>query len=500
MSAHAHPSKIEEYADYSPGVQTKWAQDMAYWKFDLNEAIQFLNQDFPIRKIDEELQKVIEFKAKKRKISEKDVILEFEKEMGVDNLERLDEWIKEGKLNNSSDKGRDYAIRIAFALKMTYEETETFLKMCWYDGFYMRDYKDVIYRHCLNDNKMSYKDAEKMIKDLSNIDKPNYDIDERAIGVGSATVFLDIGTKAILSGKKLKKYIEDNSKYFGSFRRKAYERFMEMCDQINEELNERYVENKEEYKKMNEKWDKNAEDIVDEIPEIIVRMIAENIAEENRITIEEAKEEAKVIVKAKSIAEVKELAYETYKAAYKNNIIGKDITYDAWININAQQYRGNKISGRELCAAIVKGIPEMRERGLGNVIKEAIVEYIPTRTTLGGIIKKTERDGKITKVNKKLLLLVWLSTADGDTEIFKTGHTVKDLTEHLKVIDEGLLKPYGMAALDPRHPFDWIIMNSLYCAYLLYEKDIDKHRYVAIDNIISTAETRMHDLINRMSK
>jgi len=57
-----------------------------------------------------------------------------------------------------------------------------------------------------------------------------------------------------------------------------------------------------------------------------------------------------------------------------------------------------------------------------------------------------------------------------------------------------------MAALDPRHPFDWIIMNSLYCAYLLYEKDIDKHRYVAIDNIISTAETRMHDLINRMSK
>ena len=382
---------------------TQFAQNTAFWTFDLDDAVRYLSEDFPIRRIDEVLANAIKQKAQERNTTEEEMKSVLRKALGS-KARSLRNWLIPGMVKSIS---RESAIQIAFALHMSYEEAEGFLKRLWLDGFYMRDVMDVIYRYGL-ENRWSYEPTTKMVQAFAYLNHCNPEPDgSDAVHREDLTRYLNaLYENAVNTVKDLENFIKKNEQFFGTFRRKAYERFKELYDQLEQE------------------WD---------------------------------------------------------------DVAHLDIELDVYAE-EAQAYTRDTVSMGELCDVIVKGIPEMKKRGTNTIIRRCITEHIPTRTVMSEIINKSERDGKITQVDRKLLILAWLSSEDGDMLDFQSGNAEDDLKEHLNVLNIDLLEQCGMAALDPRHPFDWIVMNSLYCAYILGEKD------KAVDDV----EDRMKKLIERM--
>jgi len=85
-------------------------------------------------------------------------------------------------------------------------------------------------------------------------------------------------------------------------------------------------------------------------------------------------------------------------------------------------------------------------------------------------------------------MLVWLWSGEG-APLYEEAKEEEAYQEHVERINDGILKEYGMPILDPRSPFDWIVLNSLRCAYFLgADKDGD------IDDTI----IRMKNLIENL--
>lgn len=369
---------------------TEFAQNMACWTIGLDEAVRFLKEDFPIRRIDEELTNALKQMAQKHKIAEEEAKSIVKKTLGSENAMNFSNWLKPGKVKSIE---RESALKIAFAMQMTYEETETFLKRCWLDGFYMRDVKDVIYRHGL-ENEWSFDETDELVKAFACLDQYNPDPsvstieqEEELTGYLSQQYTYSVYTK-----EDLAEFIQLNKDYFGSFRRKAYEVFIKIYDQIGHELN--YLE---------------------------------------------------------------------------------DVEYEIKLSRGlAENYERNTVSKEDICDWIVQGIPEMRKKGPRTFMLRLITEYIPDREAMSEIINKhkRKRDGKMPQVDRKLLILAWLLSEAGDMKEFQIGKTEDNFQEHIKALED-LLQYCGMAALDSRHPFDWIIMNAIYYCYSEENKELE---------------------------
>jgi hypothetical protein len=209
------------------------AEEMATSTYDIDEVILIIRDDFPIRTIKEELEKEIARKAHEL------AAIPDEYEAKRDELENLlrkkcgnvnvRNWLS-GEVNSIS---RNSALKIAYALQMSPNEAEWFLmQSCWLDGFYLRDYKDMIHRYCLA-KKIDIQQAKDIIKNHSYLDNiPNTNIIESALNGERATDFLDRTSRKIETVDDLNAFIKQNKDLFGSFRRKAYEKFMEYYNTI----------------------------------------------------------------------------------------------------------------------------------------------------------------------------------------------------------------------------------------------------------------------------
>lgn len=110
--------------------------------------------------------------------------------------------------------------------------------------------------------------------------------------------------------------------------------------------------------------------------------------------------------------------------------------------------------------------------GLKEVVSFHIKKNIPTRTELSSIRNKTPK--KVTKVipevSRNILILTWLISEDGWADIFTGKPYISPeiaLQNHVQALQNSILFEYGFPPIDPRHPFDWVIMNSLYVAHSL---------------------------------
>jgi len=382
---------------------TMWAAEMALSIFDLDEAVRLLRENFPVRKKEEVLDIAVRQRAQELETTEAAVRADLELELGQKKLAR---WLTSANL--SKEEAKETAICIAFGLKMTYEEAEKFLKKCWLDGFYMRDVRDVIYRHGLK-NEWDYDSVTEIIERFH-----RYNIGNPAPADGDSaqreyTKEISAQASSARTKEELEEVIKQNKDFFGSFRRRTYERFVEL------------------YKELEKEW---------------------------------------------------------------KDVAGMDHVLDA--SLCEQDDEQYEVSMEELCDVIVKGIPEMRERGLDTVIRRCIAKHIPSRTGMSEIINKSVRYGKIAEVDRKLFMLAWLaSEEDGSTKRFFTGdeNAEIDFQEHIIVFNE-LLRIHGMAELDARHPFDWIVMNSIRCGYI-----VDKEKK---NEWIDDIEGRMQSLIENM--
>ena len=215
---------VMESNGMTAGTQFAWEHLMDR-DMEVDVIIHFLNEDFPIRTIKEELEKLVEEKAVQSGSSHDEIVKRLKKKCGDTNVNN---WMN-GK---SKALTKESALKIAFALEMNYEEASWFLMQgCWLDGLYMRDYKDVIYRYCL-DHKLDFEQAQAIIERHADLDIENPNV---TMGFGKSeavTDVLDASVKTVQGLGELDAYLEQNREYFGTFRRKAYDKFKELYDGI----------------------------------------------------------------------------------------------------------------------------------------------------------------------------------------------------------------------------------------------------------------------------
>ena len=379
---------------------TQRAMSMALWTFDLDEAVQYINKDFEVRKFDEILKNVIRERAKKTGESEADLLKTLKKELGGQNLSN---WTT-GAVRIS----RGSVIKIAFFFQMTYEETEAFLKACWLDGFYMRDVKDVIYRYAL-ENGWKFSEAEKMINKFASTDYENSDPKVKGTVQKNVTEFLRSELCLAQTKKELEKKINHNKHLFGSFRRRTYEYFMKLYGQVEDGL-----------------FKANTIDLLSSFSR---------------------NENARANIK-----------FDLKKSEEGKKLAG----YDRKIDEVVERKLKKTISQTDICDLVLLGIPKIKNGILNKTLRELLTEHINTRSTLSEIINKIEQKGNIVQVDRKYFILFWLASDNGNIDNFINNNYEDELNfkEHYRTLNK-VLETYGMAALDPRHPFDWIIINSM---------------------------------------
>jgi hypothetical protein len=277
---------------------------------------------------------------------------------------------------------------------------------------------------CGLDSGFSYSDVEALINEFSHLDKPNpnpeygEEIEEDSI---TRVIIRDLENSSIASPDDLRAFISRNERLFGSYRMRAYTKMMELYSQIKSSIEDAYF----------------AADIAESDA-------AEWLEEDNEHEIDET------MVGVRSV-----------------------------------------ISQEDLLIMLSSGISELKTKikstGLGNglsaVIRKHVIENIPGRAEWSGTInQRADKDtGAIRGVDRKLLILIWLSSYDGsldgdpdadDDEGFIGFAGNSDTTpeqafdNHVEALN-GILSEYGYPLLDPRHPFDWVILNTLHYAHIL---------------------------------
>ena len=376
--------------DFTPVLgmtaKTQYAWDSLIKLDKVEDITKYLKDDFPIRTLNEVLERVITEKASKSGSSYDSIVKILKKKCGDTNVKN---W-QSGKAKALTKKS---ALKIAFALGMTYAETTCFLMQdCWLDGLYMRDYKDVVYRYCL-DNKMDFEQAQAIIKKHSYLDDANPNVTMGSGNKIGVTNFLDKEVKAVSNLDELDLYLEQNRELFGTFRQKAYEKFMDLYNSMKV----------------------SPVGLSDDTP-----------------------------------------------------------------------------TGEEICDLVTMGIPSLKgKKTIINDVLKKIAKVALPRTTLSEIVGKQpikrngDGIGKITEVKRKHLIL--FSLYSYDPELADIDNIDKDITfkECIEDINDNLLEPCGMPWLDPRNPFDWVVMNAVRCAYFSDDDNNDSATDERINRIMA---------------
>ena len=205
---------------------TKQSELMAFSLMDFDCALKYLKEDFKIRKLDEELNKAIKGHMTKTGRTKEDAI-QLLNDAFTKGL--VDKWLD--KDTGTSWIYRDTAIKIAFILQMSVNEAGEFLNGCWHNGFYMRDYKDLIYLYCL-EKGYCFEKAIDFIEKYKYLDKPNLKNEGTDKGKPLTALIADGFAEAKLNDELFGQFLSKNEASFGSFRRKAYEWFFELYEEI----------------------------------------------------------------------------------------------------------------------------------------------------------------------------------------------------------------------------------------------------------------------------
>jgi len=395
---------------------------------DLDEVISYLRV-FPRRTIKEELEKAIKQKVDKDELSEEDVKEILKQKMGEQNV---NDWLEEEERGIN----RESAIKIAFVLQMNYIEADTFLRTCWLDMFHMRDVRDVIYRYGL-ENEWTYELTNEMIAVYADFNRFNTmvsdddDNEEEEIGYTELLDILYENNVKCKDTKALENFLQQNRSLFGSFYRTAYKRFMKYYNQIKEQVfddSEKRDKEAKIKKTESRNWEKNNEEQYAKEPDEL----------DNRNG-----DSAKQIKSSKKFEKS------------KDNTLDEEIR--RWIVENLTD-----LEREGIYILINRGVPRRRE-----AMSEIINRYIKKRKDKEGKIFKED----IIEVNRTFLILTWLSCNDGDITTYQLGKAIDNFEKHKDALNEDILEICSMAILDPRHPFDWIILNSLYVGHVLGEAD-----------------------------
>ncbi|MDR0273556.1 MAG: hypothetical protein LBI27_09605 [Clostridiales bacterium] len=205
------------------GRITTYLEERTESILDLETILEFIKKGFPIRQHSGELRKLLAKRAEATGESQEDLEKKIRATVGSDNYNN---W-----RNGKNSISRQNTIKIGFALKMTSAETEKFMvHSCWYEAFYMREYKDIICKYYL-DKKLIFENAKKMVNKYAYLETQNPDVPAKKIE--RVTDFLNSQyEETVNTTEDLENFLVKNAVYFGSFRRKAHELFIQMYSKL----------------------------------------------------------------------------------------------------------------------------------------------------------------------------------------------------------------------------------------------------------------------------
>ncbi|MCL2193804.1 MAG: hypothetical protein FWB78_10465 [Treponema sp.] len=496
---------LNEWDDFIEFTQN--AEDAAHEKFNLEEALRWLNKDLPVRRTDEELGNAIAKRARELKTTEDAVRQDLETALGELGQATVKRWLTP-KINISKEE----AIKVALFLQMPSEKTGEFLRRC---QFYKTDKElgDAIDERALDlleDTQVArIKEAKAaVIKTETTLKKVKASSIESKVTAEEAEAAAKEAKTALKEAKAaLKKDLE-------------------------EELGEQNVK----------KWLSPRSDIgrdkaiaiafalrmtYEEADEFLSRLWLDKFHMRNVVDVicryglknGWTYEETSKMIEAFSYLDhynpdpditdiaVRNATRKDGLTSYLNSKFPNSSTpeeLEAFIRKNEQYFgsfrrtahvkfmkffdkiKGGIESEREGLAAysaeeemeiirrkIVGNMHDIANGNFNPIFLELITARIPARQKhLSDIVKKHE--GGTIQVDKKLLSLTWLACPSGDINLFQRGKTAHDnFCEHVLELNKSVLRPCGMADIDSRHPFDWIILNALHVSHTQYKKNED---------------------------
>lgn len=379
--------------------------------YTLDEALKFLKEDFPVRNSGEELQKLIDDQQKKGVY-----IDDLGKQLGKQNLSN---WRRGKKIS------REYAIKIMFALKINnISEAENFItRVCWEDGFYARDYKDIIYMFCLENNH-DWQIAADLVMEYANLDTANADVSR------------NIAEKIIyeLSGDEIngaKEYIEK----VNWEKEKGEDVIHNFCMdngigfRRENEVIDRYLDSGRIFDKSTEYLEKEYYKLKD------INGLRDFLNQNKHY-----------------FGDFNRTAYKIFMDyyIYFHKIASAEKSFDIYTRKESgddiEAYTRENLAFREISDEINQISNPIKKSGL-NLIQKIIAENMMNETErqkFWGIKNKKEN------VPRKYLILFYLLC-----------NNEEHFDEAVNLLNEEILDKCGMPRLDSRNPFDWIVMNSL---------------------------------------
>jgi len=436
---------------YDKGNETQWAELMTCEAMRLNDALKFLNEDFPIRSLQEVLCETVGYflNGKWEEVTIEEARKVLLNKIGSDFEQKINSWLP---INNEDNIKKQVVsikieslMQIAFALNMTLDDVDVLLRRCWLDSLYLRDVRDIIYK-CGLKCRFSYNEVEKLIEEFSYLNKPNPfpDAEDEHDGDNLTNILSDdFDKRNITTPDDLRSYIKENDKLLGSYRRRVHKKLIELYTQIKTGIEDEFY----------------ASDIVER--------------------------DAEEWFEHDDYDDSSDVDKEEMKIGVKQIIAQDDILKMLGSGIHELKDKINN-----------KGIGD----GLSAIIRKHIIDNIPGRSEWSGIINQRvdKKSGSIRGVDRKLLVLIWLSSYDGSLDgdpdagvdggflgfAARAGITPEQALEnHIITLNDTILIEYGFPPLDPRHPFDWVIMNTLYLAHILHKGEDNTDIPIRMENL-----------------
>jgi hypothetical protein len=197
------------------GSLTDFSREMAE-RYNLKKACEFIGKDFPIRNAGEELRQLIEKQGTDK------YIVALEKEFCKSDKDYIGKWFRGERGISKESAGKIFLTLEIYNVA----EAEHFIRYsCWEDGFYERDYKDIIYMFCIK-NGCTVKKMKELIEKYKNLDNDNAE-GQDSKGNTKNTVVLASEFYTLKTEEDLERFFSDNNDYFGNFNRTTYKAFIE---------------------------------------------------------------------------------------------------------------------------------------------------------------------------------------------------------------------------------------------------------------------------------
>lgn len=326
---------------------------------------------------------------------------------------------------NGKRISKDYVIQLCFALKLSYQQAEELLYRLCGEGFHWRDPQEIIYLYSLIRGQ-TYGHAQMLHRSFSEknlLITPKKEKEQKEILTGEVRARIE----TIRSDEELEAFFRNNSSLLGKMHNTAYSIMMDLLTLLRQ-------------------------------PE-----------KDDRLQMQGAADAKAFLESVREKEQNRKPQYDAYYDKWEEEPCDREVHFSS-----SKKMTSREILSTYLYSKIVNGTDpaDTDEKQIVTLSFDLIANEIrkvwPEETTLSRIVNRKE------DVTRKLLILLFLAT-DGEGlaqagDYDELEPTPQEMIEDRNSRMDTMLIDCGFSPLDPRAPFDWMI---LYCICAEDILDID---------------------------